>query len=108
MQAFVLALIVKALENQQIRAFLLEFAEKLGAWLLPKLAALIPAAAGAALKVLTDKIPDLPNLGELPAVIDEIHNKVNDLLPEDIDIPVLSDVVKDLTGFDLSDWIKGR
>ena len=108
MQAFILGLIVKALENEKVRAFLLEFADKLGQFLLPRLAALIPAAAAAVLKVITDKIPGLPDLPDLPVVVDEIHSTVNNMLPQDVDIPILSDVVKDLTGFDLTDWLKGK
>lgn len=108
MQAFIIALVVKAVENPKIREFLLEFAARLGKFLLPSLMALIPAAAAAAGKVLIERLPGALDLPELPEVVGQVHDAVNNLLPDDVDIPVLSDVVENLTGIDLSQWLTGR
>jgi hypothetical protein len=52
-------------------------------------------------------IPDihLPGLDEITT---DIHNGVNALLPDDIDIPFLSDAFEKATGFDLTDVLTGR
>jgi hypothetical protein len=114
MQAFIIALIAKALQNKEIREFILEFAERIGQFLLPKLAALFPSfAAATGIEILGHLGKLLPGLGSLPTpdlgpAADAIREQVNHALPDGVDIPILSDVVKGMTGFDLSDWLTGR
>jgi hypothetical protein len=114
MQTFLLSLLVKAVENEKIRAFLLEFAERIGQYLLPKLASLFPTFAAATgtvmLSQLKQLLPDLSHLvtPELGPVANEIRDQINTALPDGIDIPLVSEAVKGLTGFDLSDWLTGR
>lgn len=107
MQKFLLNLLVAALKNDDIRAFLFEVVDRISATLLPKLAAVIPGAVAAGIKGLGDLIPDLhmPDLGDIE---EGVRKGVNALLPEDIDIPILSDAFESVTGFDLSDIITGR
>lgn len=107
MQTFLLSLMVKALQNETVREFLFKVVDRLADRLLPKLASLIPTSAAAVLKLLTDKIPSLPDIGDLGQITHEIHDQVNAAIP-DIDIPFISDAVKDVTGFDLTDLLKGR
>lgn len=105
-QKFALSLIVAALQNEEVRKFLLEVIDRLAAQLLPKLAAVIPAAVGAGIKGFGDLVDvDLPDVGQ---VVEKIRDGVNAQLPEDVDIPVLSDAFTSLTGLDLTDWLKGR
>lgn len=108
MQAFVLGLLVKAISDPKVREFLLEGFERVGAALanklLPQLSSLIPLSIGAALKEFGGHL-DLP---DLPDVVNTIRDGVNNALPDGIDIPVVSDVFRDVTGFDLSDILFGR
>lgn len=111
MQAFVLGLLVKAIENPEVRKFLLEGFERVGAslaeLLLPKLSALIPLSVGAGLKEFSDKLNiDLPGLSD---VVNTIRDGVNAELPDGIDIPFVSEAFRNVTGgFDLSDILFGR
>lgn len=111
MQTFLLNLLIKAVENDKIRAFLLQLAERIATtlvpMLLPKLASIIPAAVGAGIKGLGDIIPDI-HLPELPDVVETIRTDVNKVLPEGIDIPVVSDAFRNITGLDLSDILLGQ
>ena len=107
LHTFMLKLLVEAVKNPDIRAFLFEVVDRLGQLLVPKLAAIIPAAVGAGLKGLGDLIDgiDLPGL---PEITESIRGTVNDMLPEDIDIPILSDALQRATGFDLTDFLGGK
>lgn len=106
-QSFILKLLVEAVKNPDIRGFLLELFDRMADRLLPKLAAVIPAAVGAGIKGLGDLIPniDLPDVGQ---VVETVRDGVNELLPQDIDVPLLSDAFESVTGFDLSDVLMGR
>ncbi len=105
-EKFALNLIVAALQNKEVRDFLLEIIDRLAAQLLPKLAAVIPAAVGAGIKGFGDLANiDLPDVGQ---VVEKIRDGVNAQLPEDVDIPVLSDAFEKVTGLDFTDWLKGR
>ena len=105
-EKFALNLLLAALQNKEVRAFLLEVVDRLAAQLVPKLAAVIPAAVGAGIKGLGDLTNlDLPDVTE---VVEKIRDGVNAQLPEDVDIPVLSDAFQSLTGLDFTDWLKGR
>lgn len=105
-EKFALNLLLAALRNEEVRAFLLEVVDRLAAQLLPKLAAVIPAAVGAGIKGLGD-LAKL-NLPDLPDVVEKIRDGVNQQLPDDIDLPVLSDAFESITGLDLTDWLKDR
>lgn len=110
MQAFVLGLLVKAISDPKVREFLLEGFERAGRALadrlLPNLSALIPLSIGTGLKEFGDRLNlDLP---DLPDVVNTIRDGVNAALPGGIDIPLVSDAFRDVTGFDLSDILFGR
>lgn len=111
MQTFLLNLLIKAVQNPTIRAFLFDVVERLAASLAPKLMSVIPLATAAGIKEVSELFRQAANIdlpGPLPSVgelADRIHNTVNGQL--DIDIPIVSDVVKDVTGFDLSDVVNG-
>ena len=106
LQSFALKLVIAALENEKVRALLLECVDRAADVLLPKLAALIPAAVGAGMKGLGDLVDiDLPDVAQ---VVEKIRDGVNAQLPEDVDIPVLSDAFEKATGIDLSDIIFGK
>ena len=107
MNGFFLNLLVSAVKNPDIRAFLLEVAERMGKVLLPGLSSIIPAAFAAGVKLLSDHNPGL-NLPGLPDLTKAIHDGVNAMLPDDVDIPFISDAFEKVTGFDLSDILTGR
>lgn len=105
-EKFALNLLLAALRSEEVRAFLLEIVDRLGDQLLPKLAAVIPAAVGAGIKGLGDLAQlDLPDVGQ---VVEKIRDGVNQQLPDDIDLPRISDLFESTTGFDLTDWLKDR
>jgi hypothetical protein len=107
MQAFLLKLLVAAVQNPDIRAFLLEVVDRLAATLLPKLASVIPVAIGAAAARFGDILGhvDLPSA---PEIVEDIRKEVNHALPDGIDIPILSDAFEKVTGIDLTDILTGR
>ena len=107
MQSFFASVLIKVLSDPKVQALLLQIVDRLAAILLPKLAAVIPAAVAAGIKALGDIIPnlDIPGLDDLTEVV---RGGINGLLPKDIDIPILSDAFEKATGFDLSDIITGR
>lgn len=106
LQKFTLSLIVAALQNEEVRKLLLDVIDRLAAQLVPKLAAVIPAAVGAGIKGFGDLVDiDLPDVAQ---VVEKIRDGVNAQLPEDVDIPVLSDAFEKATGIDLSDIIFGK
>ena len=107
LQSFALKLVIAALENEKVREFLLECVDRAADVLLPKLAALIPAAVGAGMKGLGDLLDgiDLPDIDQ---VVEDIRAGVNQQLPDGIDIPVLSEAFRNTTGLDLSDILLGR
>lgn len=89
---------------------ILSLAVKIGAYLLPKLAALIPLIAAAVVKEIVSKIPDIdiPGLSNVFDLTETIRNNVNGELPHGIDIPVVSEVFRNVTGFDLTDELFGK
>lgn len=105
-EKFALNLLLAALRNQEVRALILEIVDRLGAQLLPKLAAVIPAAVGAGIKGLGD-LTNL-NLPDVAVVVEKIRDGVNQQLPDDIDIPILSEAFEKATGIDFTDWLKAR
>jgi len=107
MQNFFVAVLVKLLSDPKVQALLLQVVDRLAVILLPKLAAVIPGAVAAGIKGLGDLIPDIhmPELGDLT---EGVRDGVNALLPEDIDIPILSDAFEKITGIDLTDILTGR
>lgn len=105
MQGFLLNLLVAAVKNKEIREFLFQLVDRLAPLLLTKLAAIIPAAVGAGIKGLGDIIPNIA-VPALHEITEDIRGKVNELLPADIDIPILSDAFEGVTGFDLTEWLK--
>lgn len=107
MQNFLAGVLMKLLADPKTQDFLLKIVDRLAAFLLPKLAAVIPAAFAAGVKLLEDHLPDI-KLPGLPEVTEVIRSGVNALLPEDIDIPILSDAFESITGIDLTDILTGR
>jgi hypothetical protein len=107
MQSFFAAILIKVLADPKVQELLLQIIDRLAAQLLPKLAAVIPGAVAAGIKGLGDLIPDIhmPDLGD---ITEGVRDGVNALLPEDIDIPILSDAFEKATGFDLTDILTGR
>lgn len=105
-EKFALNLLLAALRSEEVRTLILEVVDRLADRLLPKLAAVIPAAVGAGIKSFGDLTNlNLPDVGQ---VVEKIRDGVNAQLPEDVDIPVLSDAFQSLTGLDFTDWLKGR
>lgn len=104
---FIIGLLASALQDERIRAFMFELVERLAARLLPNLAAVIPAATGAGIKAFGELL-DHVNLPSLPEVTETIRAGVNELVPDDVDIPILSDAFEKATGIDLSDILTGR
>lgn len=108
MNGFLLKLLASAVKDPDIRAFLFELAERMGKVMLPGLVSVIPAAVGAGMKSIGDRIGGGVHMPDLPELVDDIRNGVNQLLPDGIDIPFVSDAFENLTGFDLSDILTGR
>jgi hypothetical protein len=106
-QKFVVGVLLKLLADEKVQAFLMQIVDRLAEVLLPKLASVVPAAVAAGIKGLGDLIPDL-HLPGLEEVTKDIHDGVNALLPEDIDIPFISDAFEKVTGIDLTDILTGR
>lgn len=106
-EKFLVNVVAEAVKNPDIREFLLEFADRIGDHVLPKLASLIPLSVTAGMKQLGDAVGiDIPeSVGELT---ETVRQEVNEALPQGIDIPILSEVWRNVTGFDLSDTILGR
>lgn len=107
MQGFLAGVAVKTLTDPQIQALLLKVADRIADALLPKLAAIIPAAVGAGMKGLGDLLDGI-DLPDVDHVVEGIRAGVNQQLPDGIDIPILSDAFRNTTGLDLSDIILGR
>jgi hypothetical protein len=107
MNKFLLNLLVEAVKNKDIRAFLLEVSERMAKVMLPGLASIIPAAVGAGIKAFGGLVPDI-HLPELDHIVETIRTDVNQMLPDGIDIPFVSDAFRNATGFDLSDILTGR
>lgn len=103
MQKFVVGVLLKVLQDPKTQAFLLQMVDRVVELLLPKLASVIPAAVAAGIKAFGGV-----NLPDLDEVAKAVHDGVNQLLPEDIDIPILSDAFESLTGIDLTDILTGR
>jgi hypothetical protein len=106
-QNFLVSILVKLLSDPKVQAFLMQIVDRLAETLLPKLAAVIPAAVAAGIKGLGGLIPDI-HLPGLDNITETIRSDVNALLPEDIDIPILSDAFEKITGLDLTDILTGR
>lgn len=107
MKKFLISVMVGVLSDPKVQEFLLQIVDRLGALLLPKLGAIIPAAVGAGIKALGDLIPDI-HMPELHEITEDIRGGVNALLPTDVDIPILSDAFEKVTGIDLTDILTGR
>jgi hypothetical protein len=106
-QNFIAGILIKLLADPKTQEFLLKIVDRLAEFLLPKLAAVIPAAFAAGVKLLEDHLPDV-KLPGLPEITEAIRTGINGLLPEDVDIPILSDAFEKITGLDLTDILTGR
>lgn len=77
-------------------------AEKLMEAGLARVQAMLPLLAAAAAKALVDQLAehldDIPVVGDVTKIAEEVRDQLNNI--PDIDIPILSDV------FDLTEWIK--
>jgi hypothetical protein len=93
-----------------MEALLARLAIKIGEYLLPRVAALIPLVAATVVKEVVDKIPDIdiPGLSNVFDLTETIRDGVNNGLPDGIDIPFVSDAFENITGFDLSDSLFGK
>jgi len=74
--------------------------------ILPKLVGLMPLFGAQIVAAVIDHIPGASLLKPVEAIADDIRNTVNSQVP-DIDIPFVSDAVKNATGFDLTDFLRG-
>lgn len=99
MQSFILALLVKASQNEKIREFVADQLERLLPKLVAAVAALMPSFGGSILKTFMDRVPQLPNLEDLPQAVSDVAGNIIDTLP-DPDLPIVSGV------FDLSETVK--
>jgi hypothetical protein len=89
--AFLLKLLVAAVQNPEIRAFLLEMVEKLADKLLPQIVATFPTFVAAAVKVFADKVP---NLTAIPDNVAELAlDTAKHILDSDPDLPGISNIV---------------
>jgi hypothetical protein len=93
-----------------MEALLARLAIKIGEYLLPRVAALIPLVAATVVKEVIDKIPDIdiPGVSNVFDLTETIRDGVNNGLPDGIDIPFVSDAFENITGFDLSDSLFGK
>ena len=99
MQSFLIAMFVKLVQNEQFRAFVADQLEKLLPKLVAAVAALLPSFGGSILKTFMDRVPELPNLDDLPQAVSDVAGNIIDTLP-DPDLPGLSGV------FDASELVK--
>lgn len=112
MQKFVLNLLLSAIKeavkDDDVRAFIIELvlrlANQLRGDLLPALTAMMPIFAASMGKTFANLIPDVHIPKSVGELADDIRDMANGEIP-DFDIPVLSDAVKNATGFDLTDWL---
>lgn len=106
-EKFLINLAAEAVKNPDTREFLLEFADRIGDRMLPKLGSLIPLSAAAAVKRLGNAVGvDIPE--SIETLTNVVRTEVNKALPDGIDIPYISEAWRNVTGFDLSDVILGR
>lgn len=91
MNAFLLKLLVSAVQNPEIRAFLFEMVEKLAAKLLPEIVATFPTFVAAAVKVFADKVPNLEAIAEsIPQLAEDTAKHI---LDSDPDLPGISNII---------------
>ena len=106
-EKFLINLAAEAVKNPDTREFLLEFADRIGDRMLPKLGSLIPLSAAAVVKRLGNAVGvDVPE--SIEELTELARGEVNKALPNGIDLPFISDAFRNVTGFDLSDTIFGR
>lgn len=72
--------------------------------ILPKIVALLPLIGAQIVNELIKHIPGASLLKPVEQIADDIRDAVNGQVP-DIDIPFVSDAVKNATGFDLTDFL---
>lgn len=91
MNGFLLKLLVSAIQNPDIRAFIFELVEKLAAKLLPDIISTFPTFVGAAMKTFSIKVP---NIAEIPDAVGDIAKDVaKQILDSDPDLPGISDII---------------
>lgn len=73
--------------------------------ILPKLVALLPLVVANAVKGVIDQIPGIDLIKDANQIADDVTEALQTQVP-DIDIPFVSDAVKDVTGFDLTDFLR--
>jgi hypothetical protein len=89
--AFLLKLLVSAVQNPEIRAFLFEMVEKLADKLLPQIVATFPTFVAAAVKVFADKVPNLEAIAEsIPQLAEDTAKHI---LDSDPDLPGISNII---------------
>jgi hypothetical protein len=98
LQAFILKLLVEAVKNPEIRKFIADQIDQLKDDLLPDIVATFPTFVAAALKVFSDKIPNVEALTE--DVGELATSTAKTILDSDPDLPVLSNII------DLSEMAK--
>jgi hypothetical protein len=99
MQTFLIAMFVKLAQNEQFREFVANQLERLLPKFVAAVAGLLPSFGGSILKTFMDRVPELPNLDDLPQAVSDVAQSIIDTVP-DPDIPGLSNV------FDASEMVK--
>lgn len=74
--------------------------------ILPKIVAMLPLFGAQIIEQLVEHIPGVNLVKSTEQIAEDMRVKVNAQVP-DIDIPIVSDMVKDATGFDLTDFLRG-
>jgi hypothetical protein len=112
MNTIVNLIVAKLLEK--LAPQIAEMLAGLGKQLLEKIVALLPVIVAAGTKALGEQLraalPGLPLVSAvaLPDLVEKIRSDASDVLPDDVDIPIISDLGERLLGFDLTDLLTGR
>lgn len=97
MQGFVLNILVKLIADPKVQEFLLQVVERLAALLFPKLAALIPAAVGSAVKTALDELiertPGISGAVDVVKATEAAASSVEDIIGK---LPIIGDLFKGL------------
>lgn len=87
MNKFLLNLLISAVQNKEIRAFIFELVDHL----VTKIVATFPLFAAAAVKVFADKVPNIEAIVE--SVPQLAQDAVKHILDSDPDLPGISNII---------------
>jgi hypothetical protein len=93
---------------ERLTPLLLDALTKLGQQLLEKIVALLPVIVAASTKAITEQLASKLPLPNLPELAEKIRADASAVLPDDVDLPFISDWGEKVLGIDLSDLITGR